>query len=416
MKRKIQPPVVEFFAAIFLIWSAPQSLAGVHQNGESIPAGGPSNGEIHVVRNWRDLMSQPRVEVGGDVSVRLGISATNAPLNSGALVYCLTDGYDYFKNPNLKLQSLGPLSVKVRRGSESLIVNSTNFLGLSYHGDPTTGGCTLFFARQLLIDAPGLYEISVCTRPGRQIAKAAIATDRAFYHPWTPFLLEQESEWEWISRTDYTFRQTKPAVLSVPGIGIAVNAWSGNSFKVISGHAVLDWESLDLDSTPRKPEPQLNLDSSLPLLVPDRSDPDLKMSVQEGFVTLTSTTNFCTAGPDMWFLARWWVNGKPFVPRKGHAPEHNGGIVLHFDRQMRFKLNLDPTKLGARTGDRVTMQLLLCNGWCYVENPEVTEWPNSAGGENARLTEKVEFIVTRLDASEILVNRTRLVDQISWQP
>ena len=103
------------------------------------------------------------------MTVRLGISATHAAVNSGVLIYCLADGYNYFEHPNITLAALGPLSVSVRRGMESLVVTDIDPVDLNYKGWNTVHGCTLFFAKSVLIDAPGRYEITIRARSNGEL-------------------------------------------------------------------------------------------------------------------------------------------------------------------------------------------------------------------------------------------------------
>jgi hypothetical protein len=132
-----------------------------------------------VVRTWGDLTTQSAIDAGDGVTVRLGISATHAAVNSGVLIYCLADGYNYFEHPNIILAALGPLSVSVQRGKESLVVPDISPpVMLSYKGWNTVHGCTLFFAKSVLIDAPGRYEITIRARSGPELARAAIASSK----------------------------------------------------------------------------------------------------------------------------------------------------------------------------------------------------------------------------------------------
>jgi hypothetical protein len=214
-----------------------------------------------------------------------------------------------------------------------------------------------------------------------------IATDKSFYHPWTPFLLEEESEWERVPNTDWDFRQTKPAVLSVPGIGIAINGWSGDVFEVVTGHAALGYDFFGKDYTPP------DLASPLPQLVPESPDRDLKVSWRDGLITIKSEkTEMQCSRPDRRLVARWWVNGKPFIPRPGRTPEFGGGEVGHAGSRLDFRLNLDPAKLSARPGDKVAVQLLLCDAWGYAENADPNIM-NAFRDGKARLANKLEITI-----------------------
>ncbi len=342
--------------------------------------------QLRVVQTWGDLTNQPHIDAGDGVTVRLGIGANHAPLNSGVLIYCLTDGYNYYKVANITRNALGPLSVIEERGKKQLVVTNDEPVMLRCKGWNTVEGCTLFFAKSVLIDAPGRYEITIRTKSGRELGRSIIDSDATFYHPWTPFRMEADSEWKRVSYAidEENFRQTKPAVLSVPGVGIATDRWEGFDFQVYSGRANRGGIQDTEDFKPKNPA------SPLPQVMPDKPDPDLQLSVENGLVTISSRDEVDSARPDWHLLARWWVNGKPFVPKVGHAPIFGGGEVGHSDKSIRFKLKLDPAKLGARSGDRVAVQLLLCDMWCYLENP-VTNMGSGRG--NTRLTNKAEFTV-----------------------
>jgi hypothetical protein len=67
--------------------------------------------KLSPVQTWGDLNKLKRIDLGGGVNVRLGLSANHAPLYSGVLIYCLTEGHDYFTNANTSETALGPLSV-----------------------------------------------------------------------------------------------------------------------------------------------------------------------------------------------------------------------------------------------------------------------------------------------------------------
>ena len=110
-----------------------------------------------------------------------------------------------------------------------------------------------------------------------------------------------------------------------------------------------------------------------------------------GFVPQEKTEMEC-ARPDSRLVARWWVNGKPFMPRPGHAPEFNGVEVSHSGHRLEFRLNLDPAKLSAHSGDKVAVQLLLCGAWGYAENADPHMMDAFRDGK-ARLTKKVEFTI-----------------------
>jgi hypothetical protein len=336
-----------------------------------------------VVRTWGELARQPAIKIGGGITVRLGLSADHCPLNSGVLIYCLSEGYDALRTHETNTDRLGPLWVNVTCGGQSF-VEPTTITSLSRWGYLTTRNCSVFFRRPVLIDRAGNFEVKVRSDRGDVIANATIKGGGGdAYHPWTPFHLEKEGEWEWISRDKYSFRQTAPAVVSVSGIGRAVPERLGDQFGVYEGRAVLTGKAIAQIFKPK------GAAEVLPQLVPEQIDPSLTLSMKEDLVLLDSEDGVETSRPDWHLLARWWVNGKPFIPATGHAPEHEGGGTVHWGNPLQFRLKLDPRKIGAQPGDRVRLQLLLCDSWNYVENPAHTM---GTGGE-AHLTNAVEFVV-----------------------
>jgi hypothetical protein len=157
---------------------------------------------------------------------------------------------------------------------------------------------------------------------------------------------------------------------------------------VVSGHANLGTGGGEdfLQGEYFKPkEPS----APLPSIAPDEVDPTFKLSIQDDTLRLTSDRFFQTSRPDLRILARWWVNDKPFVPRDGEAAEFMGDIVGSPCKELRLKLNLPPAKIGAQPGDRISLQLLYCDHWCYVRIPSKT-WGGGSG--EARLSNKIEFL------------------------
>jgi hypothetical protein len=173
----------------------------------------------------------------------------------------------------------------------------------------------------------------------------------------------------------YRFRRTAPAVVTNLGQGIALPN-------------VIGFWGLATD-------PQTEgAGARLPALLPEEAgglrltvDPDTLLLRVEPGQEITS------GRPDWHFLARWWVNGKPFFPRPVLPIPQRGGVKLDFsDEDVAMQLRLDAKKLGARPGDRVELQLLYCpSGWLPVENPPRGEQRDVVGFPV--LTNRVAFRV-----------------------
>jgi hypothetical protein len=133
----------------------------------------------------------------------------------------------------------------------------------------------------------------------------------------------------------------------------------------------------------------------LPKGLPQDIDPKLQLKVSQDKLLLQLVTKepIDRYRPDWRFLCRWWVNGKPFVPKAvDPIPEKGGGAVLTPDEEedLQIELKVTPKDLKAKSGDKVELQLLYCpNGWLPVKNPQTTEKAGPAG--YPRLTNKVSF-------------------------
>jgi len=120
---------------------------------------------------------------------------------------------------------------------------------------------------------------------------------------------------------DYTFRQTKPAVLSVPGVGIAINAWGGENLQVFSGHANLGYD-LRARSLSQKPC------RAAPFAGADPARPSLEIVgtawLRDDYLEDPNRLRAARLATDSSMV----VNDEPFIPRPGHAPEFGGGETV----------------------------------------------------------------------------------------
>jgi hypothetical protein len=102
----------------------------------------------------------------------------------------------------------------------------------------------------------------------------------------------------------------------------------------------------------------------LPVLVPRETGLSVKALGTD--LLVESQEEIILARPDWHFLVRWWVNGKPFVPKQiGSFMDQNGMMI--FGRKLLLRVNFRPERFGARAGDKIVLQLLYCKrGWMFV--------------------------------------------------
>jgi hypothetical protein len=178
----------------------------------------------------------------------------------------------------------------------------------------------------------------------------------------------------------YRFRRTAPAVATNLGRGIAL--------PYIKGDRGLAADPKVVGSGAR-----------LPGLLPEAAG-GMKLSVDPKtfLLRVEGGEDFGTARPDWYFLTRWWVNGKPFLPQPvRHIQQKEGpDYMLGGETGLAVRLRLDAMKLGARPGDQVELQLLYCpKGWLLVENPQRAETTYEVPAEHAFpvLSNRVAFRV-----------------------
>jgi hypothetical protein len=363
--------------------------------GLSVAAAGPAlcseppKLAIAEVKTWEDLLKQPPLDLGGGVKVRLGVEATRCPRWAGVLLYAYTEGYDDRVVQRVNRDRLGPLWVSVRFGERSLDAKlKITFLPRAWQaGDKSPR----LFCRPFMIDRAGEYQVTVRTEQGKEVAQVVVTGEDDSvkpFHPWSPLLLLEDARHERVG-TEYKFRRTSPATATYRGQGIALPNLPSDLGFHRGGGAV----------RPRKEkpaEPEVPFGKGpLPKLLPEQVDPGLKLTVdaEKMLLRVTPTRPLTTYRPDEHFLARWWVNGKPFAPRQvDPIPTLGGGAVVYQDEDVLIKLQVQPRSWGAKQGDRVELQLLYCpTGWLPVRNPQTSEKAGRRGFP--LLTNRVSFTI-----------------------
>ncbi len=350
----------------------------------------PARDRLAEVKTWEDLLHQPRLELGEGVTVRLGVEATRCPVGSGVLLYAYTEGYGAdLRSMVLSGNWLGPVLVSVACGGASLDAQIDGILisadGVINKQDKRPR----LFARVLVVDRPARYRVAVRDEHGKELAAAVVSGTQdpdEPYHTWSPLLLVEEA-------THEGGRRTSPAKATYLARGIALPgvdpAWGLRRDRALG----------------RGP---------LPKLIPERPDPGLKLTVEAGkrlLLRVTAKGPIITVRPDIHFLTRWWVNGRPVYPTPGEPLRilkdepvrlFNPQLLLDSEAQLEVVraggrdpdvviwLKLFSRLLRAKSGDRVEVQLLYCpSGWVPVRNPPTAERAGDAGFP--RLTNRAAF-------------------------
>jgi len=309
------------------------------------------------VRAWGDLLNQKPIAIGGGVLIRLGIESKKAPVNSGILLYCLTEG---FQPPNNWGRSdlIGPIAIShsqrdltgLREEAGNLILTSGFGLEAFQEQPPGLSKCTLLFLHEVYFVGKGKSKVRAVTLEDKPLASGELeATDDA-YHPWIP--------WDQVPATG---KQAKPRKF------IATNRGSGIALPYVMALRPIVYQgAVKGKKVEREPSERL------PRLVPNEPSPGLRVSVSHGIVTIKSDAGINIWGPGYLFLTRWWVNGKPFIADQLPFSERHrtGGIGTSEapTHSLQVRLQMDLKALGAKKGDKIGLQLLHCDdGWEWVE-------------------------------------------------
>jgi hypothetical protein len=306
---------------------------------------------IPVVKSWKELQAVPPIDLGGGVKVRLGLEAITGPRWSGALLYCLTEGYTP-ANQGEGSVPLGPVHTFFTFGKELANADCTRWSGR----DKEWPKGTYLFVRDLPIDKVGPYRVQVTNAEGRLIAEAPFQGTDAAFHPWMPwFFLDLVQE----------FPQSGPAA------GIALPNWP--RFGPVGFVA-----------------PDQALPGGLPTFLPSNRRPGFKIALQGKDLVVTSDTAFHVGSPALRCLVRWWVNDRPFVPHQVPAFSRlNCHELLRKEKEFRVNLAFVPERLGAKIGDKIGVQLLYCHdGWTWCGDRDF-----GPGGPGAAwLSNRIDFI------------------------
>jgi sugar phosphate isomerase/epimerase len=314
-----------FVCGLSLFVVGPSAVSVARAKDEASPA------RIAVVKTWKDLQSEPPITLGDGVKVRLGISADKGPRWSGAFLYCLTEGYVPASGGRGPVP-LGPVHAAFTFGNAKSLPEQADWGAAKKKGGWPMG--SYLFVRVLPVNRVGTYHVRVMHAKGRLVAEAALEGTRDDFHPWMP--------WFFLGEVEELAEQN-------PAAGIALPTWS--RFGPV-GFA----EAGEI------------LPGDLPTVIPAAPKPGFGISFDGDEVVIHANTEFTASRPELHFLARWWVNDKPFVPAQVKKSwEMMGyGLVLQ-EKDLRVPLGFAPDRLGAKPGDRIGLQLLYCPGgwnWC----------------------------------------------------
>ena len=168
-------------------------------------------------------------------------------------------------------------------------------------------------------------------------------------------------------------------------------------------HPVTPWEGIVLPNVDNLGpaaflEPGKARKGKLPTLLPSDEEPKLTIKMEGKEVVIRAASEFTTSRPDYHFLARWWVNDKPFVPKQiDKFWLFNGYGLVSEDKELRVEVDFRPGRLGAKPGDKIGLQLMHAEEewtWC-ARSSHAKESAAHKNGENVRVSNRIDFVVPK---------------------
>lgn len=310
---------------------------------------------IPIVKTWEDLQMLPPIDLGNGVKIRLGLEADKVPQWSGALLFCLAEGYAPSEGGSGK-PPFGPVHAEFVFEKEKVEAAE-----IRWASKPKSPKGTYLYVRALPIDRVGAYHVSVTDREGKVLGKALVDGTKDVFHPWMPWLegLSQPvTPWEGI------------AIPNVDSLGPAAHIEQGEAKK-----------------------------GKLPTFLPGDEKPRLTIKMEGKEIVIRAESEFTTSRPDYHFLARWWVNDKPFMPKQtDKLGEFAGYGRVSDDKELRLQFEFRPERIGAKPGDKIGLQLMHSEGkWAWCTGTSLAQHASSLRehGENVSVSNRIDFAVPR---------------------
>ena len=346
------------------------------------------------VKTLEDLQNVEPIHVSKRWAVRLGLSDGGKDAGPWKLLYCLAD-FPSVKNtdPALPPPASELSGVMGSLGPVMFTVDDPQVLQKSLQ--PAAGEVMtengLVYCAAIPTAWKGTYRIGVWTWDKRLLAERVISVDEPAPNYWQDLVGSE---------------------LYPPTIRSGPYALAGPSAAYPSYEREVIWSLPRGEAQPLKGQATalpgqipagngMYLEKTLGQEIPkkaDRPNP-LKLSIAAGCLHIDAPVEKMENPSGHHLLARWWVNGKPVPPNPPQNENYRASGPTYPAKSFSFPLTL-PGHLGAKAGDKVTLQVLYCPlGFEYLrpERFRNSERPGQSPGTSWRLpllSEPLEFVAT----------------------
>jgi hypothetical protein len=384
------------FKITLSMWAGAALFGCATQSNSKSPASAPTSRSIPVVKTWGELLRQEPIALRDGARVRLGVEAAQCAVGDAVFVYCFTEGYAvarqniggvahelmqegvYWGEPmqqGAQFRQLGPVYVSIRRDGRAASPQKVAVIVpqpvLGFESQPYRSRLKLLFALPVVIEQSGRNVVAIRNEKGELLAETTIV-GKGNAHTWSPLRFIAGG---------YSKAGQAPPSFTNPASGVALPNWDG--VNPVAVHT-------RVRGLAKRPPAN---DEALPKFATADSAPQFKLSVSENQLIVENLDfhqpEIVISAPQRFWLARWWVNGKPVViPQKISKPfvqqllhpEQPVPIEratedfllesLLFDQfisgkattgstvQLALKPNLKA--LGAKSGDTIGVQLMYC--------------------------------------------------------
>jgi hypothetical protein len=368
--------------------------------------------QIQVTRTWGDLLKTETITVEGaggmdsnfdqgvpgksrPTNVWVGIDRDHITSNGAVLLYCAAKSVSFA--PPLILWNLGPLAVRVEwpgaPGNSLLPAEYNPAQGGYYQSHFVANGSNyVLFVQSIQLGKAATYPVRlflpVKMGPNAKrilLAETSVVATGDPPEPWTPW-----------GEVGASGNNNDPD----NGDNDVKRAPSNISKTMLNprGGVAIPGAPLGATVLPEAPAPT----TPLPHLLPGLSDPPIRLT-RDGntFIAVLNQDQFFLSYPEDFFLTRWWVNDKPWVPDPSvREPvmrmEATQGVLLN---EVHFVLDFRPNRFGAKKGDKIGIQLLYCpSGWQTGDMPSLSSDYSLANAKGAlSLSPSFSFISNRVD-------------------
>jgi hypothetical protein len=359
------------------------------------PASAPAAARtIADVKTLEDLQNVETIHVNKRWAVRLGLSDGGKDAGPWKLLYCLAD-FPSVKNtdPALPPPASELSGVMGSLGPVMFTVDDPEVLQKSLQ--PAAGEVMtengLVYCAAIPTAWKGTYRIRVWTWDKRLLAERVISVDQPASNYWQDLVGSE---------------------LYPPTIRPGPYALAGPSAAYPSYEREVIWSLPRGEAQPLKGQATalpgqipagngMYLEKTLGQEIPkkaDRPNP-LKLSIAAGCLHIDAPVEKMENPSGHHLLARWWVNGKPVPPNPPQNENYRASGPTYPAKSFSFPLTL-PGHLGAKAGDKVTLQVLYCPlGFEYLraERFRNSERPRQSPETPWRLpllSEPLEFVAT----------------------